>query len=124
MKRVMREFLLVALGGALGASGRFGVNLLAPWSGLGVPWGTLAINVLGSFAMGALFALSAENRPVLLFAGVGVLGGFTTFSAFSIETVRLMQRGDIGTAALYAGLSLMASIGGAFAGYMLARSFA
>lgn len=120
----MREFLLVALGGALGASGRFGVNLLAPWSGAGLPWGTLAINVVGGFAMGVLFALSADNRPVLLFAGVGVLGGFTTFSAFSIETVRLMQRGDVGTAAIYAVLSVIASVGAAFAGFMLARSFA
>jgi len=120
----MREFLLVALGGALGASGRFGVNLLAPWSGAGLPWGTLAINVVGGFAMGVLFALGADNRPVLLFAGVGVLGGFTTFSAFSMETVRLMQRGDIGTAAIYALVSVLASVGAAFAGFMLGRSFA
>lgn len=120
----MREFLLVALGGALGASGRFGVNLLAPWGGVGMPWGTLAVNVVGGFAMGLLFAFAAENRALLLFAGVGVLGGFTTFSAFSMETVRLLQRGDVASAGLYAALSVIASVGAAFAGYMLARSFA
>jgi len=120
----MREFLFVALGGALGASGRFGVHLLAPWTGAGLPWGTLAVNVAGSFAMGVLFSFAADNRPLLLFAGIGVLGGFTTFSAFSMETVRLMQRGDVATAAIYAVLSVIASMGAAFAGFMLARSFA
>ena len=120
----MREFLLVALGGALGACGRFGVNLLAPWSGAGMPWGTLGVNVLGGLVMGGLFALAADNRTLLLFAGVGVLGGFTTFSAFSMETVRLMLRGDVAVAALYAMLSVLLSVGAAFAGYMGARSFA
>jgi len=119
----MREFLLVALGGALGASGRFGVNLLAPWGGVGVPWGTLAVNIAGGLAMGALFSFAADNRPLLLFAGIGVLGGFTTFSAFSMETVRLMLRGDVATAAIYVVLSVIASVSAAFAGYMLARSF-
>jgi fluoride exporter len=120
----MREFFLVALGGALGASGRFGVNLLAPWSGAGVPWGTLAINVIGGAAMGALFAFAADNRPLMLLLGVGVLGGFTTFSAFSIETVRLLQRGDMGTAVTYVALSVTLSIAAAFAGLALARSAA
>lgn len=120
----MREFLLVALGGALGACGRFGVNLLAPWGGHGMPWGTLAVNTAGGFAMGALFAFAAEHRAVLLFGGVGVLGGFTTFSAFSMETVRLMLRGDVALAAVYAALSVALSVGAAFAGYMAARAFA
>jgi fluoride exporter len=120
----MREFLLVALGGALGASGRFGVNLLVPWSGAGVPWATLIVNVIGGAAMGALFAFAAENRPLMLLLGVGVLGGFTTFSAFSIETVRLLQRGDAGTAATYIALSVTLSIAATFAGHALARSIA
>ena len=120
----MREFLLVALGGALGACGRFGVNLLAPWGGAGLPWGTLGVNVLGGLVMGALFALAADNRALLLFGGVGLLGGFTTFSAFSMETVRLIERGDVGLAGLYAALSVLLSVGAAFAGYMAARSFA
>ena len=120
----MREFLLVALGGALGACGRFGVNLLAPWGGQGVPLGTLAVNVLGGLIMGALFATATDNRALLVFGGVGVLGGFTTFSAFSMETVRLMLRGDVALAAIYATLSVLLSVGAAFAGYLGARSFA
>lgn len=120
----MREFLLVALGGALGASGRFGVNLLAPWSGAGVPWGTLAVNTIGGFAMGLLFSVAVDNRPLLLFAGIGVLGGFTTFSAFSMETVRLIERGDATTALLYAAASVIASAGAAYLGFMLTRSVA
>ena len=119
----MREFLLVALGGALGACGRFGVNLLAPWGGAGMPWGTLAVNAIGGLVMGALFATAADNRALLLFGGVGVLGGFTTFSAFSMETVRLMQRGEMALAAIYATLSVLLSVGAALAGYMGARSF-
>lgn len=120
----MRDLLLVALGGALGASGRYGVNQLLPWSGAGVPWATLAANVVGGFAMGVLFALAGDNRAVMLALGVGVLGGFTTFSAFSMETVRLLQRGDAGTAALYVGVSVILSVGAALAGFSLARSVA
>lgn len=120
----MRDLLLVALGGALGAGGRFGVNQLLPWSGEGLPWATLVVNVVGGFAMGALFALAGDNRTVMLALGAGVLGGFTTFSAFSLETVRLLQRGDAGAAALYVGVSVIASIGAAFAGFVLARSVA
>lgn len=120
----MREFLLVAFGGALGAGGRFGVNLLVPWSGAGLPWGTLAVNVGGGLLMGALFAAAADNRTLLLFAGVGVLGGFTTFSAFSMETVRLIQGGEAMLAALYAGLSVILSVAAAFAGYAAAQALA
>ena len=120
----MREFLLVALGGALGAGGRFGVNLLAPWGGAGVPWATLAVNVLGGLLMGALVAAAAENRALLLFGGVGALGGFTTFSAFSMETVRLIQGGEVALAAIYAALSVILSVAAAFAGYTAAQALA
>ena len=119
----MREFLLVALGGALGASGRFGVNLLAPWSGVGMPWATLVVNVVGGAAMGALFAVASENRPLMLLLGVGVLGGFTTFSAFSMETVRLIERGDMGAAGVYVALSVTLSIAATQAAWALTRSF-
>lgn len=120
----MREFLLVALGGALGASGRFAVNLLAPWGGAGMPWGTLAVNVAGGLVMGALVALAGDNRTAMLFGGVGVLGGFTTLSAFSMETVRLIQSGDVALAALYAALSIILSVAAAFAGYISAQALA
>ena len=112
----MREFLLVALGGALGASSRFGVNLIAPWSGAGVPWATLLVNVVGGAAMGALFAFAADNRPLMLLLGVGVLGGFTTFSAFTLDVVLLWQRGEMTKALLYilasVGLSVLAFVAG------------
>jgi fluoride exporter len=121
----MRDFVLVALGGALGASGRYGVSLVAARHlGDALPWATLIVNVAGGFAMGLLAALASGRPPLLLLLGVGVLGGFTTFSAFSIEIVRMMERGAIATAALYAILSVVLSIGAAFAGLLLARSLA
>jgi fluoride exporter len=121
----MREFLLVALGGALGASGRYGVSLFAvrQW-GAGLPWGTLLINVTGGFAMGLLAGLAGERRDLMLLLGVGVLGGFTTFSAFSIEVVRLIDKGQAPVAAGYALASMLLSVGAAFTGLMIARSFA
>jgi CrcB protein len=118
----MRDLLLVALGGALGASGRYGVSLVLPWSGTGLPWATLVVNALGGAAMGAVFAHFAGERLMLLFLGVGVLGGFTTFSAFSMEIVRLVTRGETGTALAYALLSLVVSVGAAFAAWVFVRS--
>jgi CrcB protein len=121
----MRDVLLVALGGALGASGRYGVSL---WSarafGDALPWGTLAVNVAGGFAMGVLAGLAGDRRDLMLLLGVGVLGGFTTFSAFSIEVVRLAERGAASTAALYALASVILSVAAAFAGIMCARALA
>ena len=120
----MREFLLVALGGALGASGRYGVSLLAArqW-GEAVPWGTLIVNVVGGLAMGLLAGFAADKRALLLLLGVGVLGGFTTFSAFSIEIVRMIEKGEAPLAAGYALASVLLSVGAALAGLMIARSF-
>jgi CrcB protein len=121
----MRDVLLVALGGALGASGRYGVSL---WSarafGDALPWGTLAVNVVGGFAMGLLAGFAGERRDLMLLLGVGVLGGFTTFSAFSIEVVRLAERGAGGTAAAYALASVVLSAGAALAGLFCARALA
>lgn len=121
----MRDLLLVALGGALGASGRYGVSL---WSarllGDALPWGTLIANVGGGFAMGLLAGLASERRELVLLLGVGVLGGFTTFSAFSIEIVRMTERGAGAMAAAYALSSVMLCVGGAFAGLLCARALA
>ena len=120
----MREFLLVAVGGALGASGRYGVSLLAlrQW-GSNPVWATLFVNVIGGFAMGLLAGFAADKRALVLLLGVGVLGGFTTFSAFSIEIVRMIDRGATTLAASYALGSVLLSIGAAFSGLMITRSF-
>lgn len=118
--------LHVALGGALGASGRYLTGLaMTRLMGKGFPWGTLAVNVLGSFAMGLIVVVLAHfsaNRfaPLLM---TGVLGGFTTFSAFSLDVATLYERGQIGLAAAYAGASVVISIGALFAGLLVARSF-
>jgi CrcB protein len=91
--------LLVGVGGALGALGRFAVTRYVPAETL--PMGTLAVNVLGSFLLGLVtFAGAGEN--LLLFVGVGACGSFTTFSSFSFETVRLYERGHPWRAALNA----------------------
>ncbi len=123
----MTPLLQVALGGALGASARYLTGLTAArLLGKGFPWGTLTVNILGSFLMGilvvALLHLSANRFAPLLMTGL--LGGFTTFSAFSLDAVTLYERGEITLAALYVLGSVVLSIGALFAGLALARSFA
>lgn len=118
----MMNLLLVALGGALGSVARYGVGFAAArWVGLGFPWGTLVVNVLGGVAMGILTArVGPANETLRLLFGVGLLGGFTTFSTFSIETVRLIEhRPDL--AFLYVAASLVLSIGGCWLGLTLGR---
>jgi fluoride exporter len=118
----MFNVLLVALGGAVGSVLRYGVGVgAARWFGLAFPWGTLIVNVVGGFAMGVLAArFGPEQESVRLALGVGALGGFTTFSAFSLETVRLMEH-QPGLAMLYAAASMILSVGGSWAGLMLGR---
>lgn len=115
-------WLLVALGGAVGSVARYGAGLAAArWLGLAFPWGTLIVNVVGGLAMGLLAARAGpdqEHMRVLL--GVGFLGGFTTFSAFSLETVRLMEH-QPGLAALYAAASVALSVGACWLGFALGR---
>ncbi len=94
----MLNVLLVALGGGLGAAGRFGVSLVMPARSDGWPWATFTINVAGSLMIGVLAGWLAmrggAGEPWRLFLGVGVLGGFTTFSAYSLETMRMIERND------------------------------
>ena len=117
-------FLQVALGGAIGASLRYGLVLSAlRFSAAGFPIGVLTANVIGSFLMG-LFVVYAHHKGYALanlFVMTGILGGFTTFSAFSLEAVTLMERGQMGHAALYVGLSVALSILGLMAGLAIAR---
>ena len=118
----MSQILLVAIGGALGSLARYGVGLAAArWLGLAFPWGTLVVNVAGGLAMGVLFArVGPEQEGLRLLVGVGVLGGFTTFSTFSLETVRLLEHGP-GLGLFYVACSLILSVGACWAGLVLGR---
>ncbi|MBV7408142.1 fluoride efflux transporter CrcB [Maritimibacter sp. DP1N21-5] len=118
---MLQTLLAVAAGGAIGASGRYLVNVTTGrMFGLGFPYGTITVNVLGSFLMGALFVVMARKGGTALapFLMTGVLGGFTTFSAFSLDALTLFERGQGGTAAVYVvlsvALSLLALVVGAF----------
>lgn len=124
----MFHLFLVALGGGLGAAGRHLVNLAALRTfGPGFPAGTLTVNVLGSVAMGLLVGWLAarpegSSNALRLFLATGVLGGFTTFSAFSLDAVSLWERGEAATALLYGGLSVALSIAGLVAGLLAMRT--
>ena len=122
----MKIVLAIALGGALGAVGRHFVgSQLLRLLGSEFPWGTLTVNVVGSMVMGALvelMALKIQVSPeVRAFLTVGLLGGFTTFSAFSLDVVVLWGRGAAGLALAYVLVSLIASVGGLFVGLWLVR---
>jgi CrcB protein len=122
--------LYVALGGAIGAVGRYGVVTMvgqyAHASGSNFPFGTMVVNILGSFMLGALVELSAlvwspspEIRAMLV---VGMLGAFTTFSTFSLDLVTLMNRGHWGQAALYTGLSVALSVLALYMGIQIMKA--
>jgi len=124
----VQSFLLVFLGGGLGAALRHGVNLIsARWFGTAFPWHTLFENVSGSLVMGLLagyFAMKGDaSQHWRLFLTTGILGGYTTFSAFSLDAVLLYERGETGLAALYVLASVALAIGGLFAGLALVRQF-
>ncbi|MFZ1773415.1 MAG: fluoride efflux transporter CrcB [Rhizobiaceae bacterium] len=121
----MYHVLLIALGGAIGASLRHGVNLGAlRWFGPGFPAGTMTVNIFGSLAMGLLagyLAARSGSQELRLFAATGILGGFTTFSAFSLDFALLWERGDLNGAAFYALGSVGLSLAAIFAGLFMAR---
>lgn len=122
-------YLVVFLGGGLGAALRHGVNLaIARLIGTAFPYGTLLINITGSFIMGvvaAYFAFKGDaSQHWRLFLTTGILGGYTTFSAFSLDAALLYERGEMGMAALYVIASVTISIIGLFAGLALVRNFA
>jgi CrcB protein len=118
----MTQVLWVALGGALGTLARYGVSVAAArWLGAGFPWGTLVVNMIGGLAMGMLAArVGPEQTMLRLTLGVGFLGGFTTFSAFSLETVRLMQQ-QASTGLVYIAASILLSVGACWVGLWLGR---
>ena len=124
----MTRFLLVAIGGGLGAMARYGLGLavgrLAP--GAAWPWPTLTANVAGGLQMGLLVGwlalkAGAGQESIRLFAAVGVLGGFTTFSAFSLEAALMIERREIVSAFVYAAGSVVLAIAALFVGLMIAR---
>ena len=122
---MMPTLLQVALGGAIGASLRWAVGLTFLGQGWqGFPLAVLVVNVLGSFIMGVCFVVLSERElmHVAPFLMVGVLGGFTTFSAFSLETLVLIERGDWGMALGYVALSVALSVGGLVAGVAMTRA--
>jgi fluoride exporter len=107
-----RLYALVALGGALGSMARYAAQSAAQLRlGEGFPYGTMAVNLLGAALMGLLVgALGGKASPTALFLGTGVLGGFTTYSAFNQEVLNLAVRGEAGKAALYAGGTLVGAL--------------
>jgi fluoride exporter len=122
-------YLIVFFGGGLGAALRHGMNIAAARTlGTAFPYGTLIINVTGSIIMGLIagyFAFKGgASQHWRLFFTTGILGGYTTFSAFSLDAALLYERGELWASALYVVLSVVLSIIGLFAGLYVIRQFA
>lgn len=120
----MNAYLLVGLGGAVGSMARYGVGRLVPITGF--PVATLIVNVVGSMLMGVLVAVLSRitvdwGHEARLLLAVGVLGGFTTFSAFSLDVVTLIERGQWGVASGYVVLSVVGSVAALMGGLWIAR---
>ena len=120
-------FLLVFIGGGIGSALRHGSALVAArWFGTGLPYGTLFVNIFGSFVMGLIteyLALkSGLPQPVRLFLTTGIIGGFTTFSTFSLDTAVLWERGQSLATLAYVLGSVVVSIGALFAGLAVVRT--
>ena len=125
MPIMFSTLLQVALGGAIGASARYltsvgAMRLMGP----GFPWGTLTVNVVGSFLMGVLVVVLAHKGGMKAapFLMTGILGGFTTFSAFSLDAFTLYERGQTGGALAYVAASVVLSIAAIVAGVLVARA--
>jgi CrcB protein len=124
----MGPYLIIFAGAGLGGMARHAVNMAAARLGYAFPWGTLAVNVVGSFLMGVLVAWFALRtgvpQHVKLFLTTGVLGGFTTFSAFSLDAALMWERGALAELALYVGASVILAVVGLFAGMAAVRLLA
>jgi CrcB protein len=123
-------YVWVALGGALGSVARYASSgVAARWLGVGFPYGTLFVNVTGSYAIGVLGTLALASGRALAttdaraFLIVGILGGFTTFSSFSLETLTLARSGNLGGAAANILLSLVLCLAAVWLGYTSATAF-
>lgn len=123
----MQAYLLVAVGAAIGGVARYAVSSLIGrmWTG-SFPLATLTVNIVGSLLMGLLVGALARFMPAWqaearLFAAVGVLGGFTTFSSFSLDTIVLIERGELPLAILYVALSVVVCVIGLYLGLLITR---
>ena len=118
---MLKNLLLVGFGGGLGSILRYVSSLLITTKIF--PYATLAVNITGSFIIGMVFALSIKDAAITnnwkLFLATGICGGFTTFSAFSLENMGLLQSGKYGLAFTYIGLSIVLGIAATFLGYFL-----
>lgn len=112
----MMTLFQVALGGAIGSVLRYGTV-----AAIGAPWGTLVVNVLGSFVMGVFYILLTARAGLSPLLMAGILGGFTTFSAFSLDTLKLWQAGQVLPALAYVGASMILSLGAVAIGAALAK---
>jgi fluoride exporter len=125
----MPNLILVMFGGAIGSAARYlvGRGTTALW-GIGYPWGTLTVNLVGGFLMGLLVAIFARtghaNEPLHVLLAIGVLGGFTTFSSFSLDTVNMIERGDMLMALGYVLASVIGSVLALFAALWIVRAVA
>lgn len=121
----MQSYLLIALGGGIGAIGRHGLGQLTLRAfGPGFPYGTMAANIIGGLLMGLLagwLATKDGGQNLRLFLGVGLLGGFTTFSAFSLDAWLMLERGRYGAFAAYVGGSVTLAIAALAVGLLIAR---
>jgi CrcB protein len=125
-EQTMKMILFIAAGGAMGALGRYFVVIQAGhWLGFSFPYGTLIVNILGSFILGSLteimalsWSVSQETRAFLV---VGLLGAFTTFSTFSLDVVYLFERGETASAAVYIAASVVLTIAAFMLGLRLFR---
>lgn len=121
----MTELLYVILGGAVGSGLRYGIGILLP-VGTGIPWATLTVNLVGSFLLGALTGANHDSesvrRSMLMFLGPGLCGGFTTYSAFAVETTLLLERHDHTAVFAYVLLTVFGGILMAFLGFTIVRS--
>ena len=119
---------VIAAGGALGAVARYVAGELWPHAAQGIPWATLGVNVIGSFLLGLLMFCVTEvwppRRYVRPFLGVGVLGGFTTFSTYALETRTLLAHGRVGSALAYLVGTLVLALGAVVAGALVGRAVA
>ena len=125
----MNNTLFVMAGGAIGAAGRYHIGrLMLHYAGPGFPYGTFAVNILGGLLMGVLVGVLARSdiagEPWRLLIGVGMLGGFTTFSAFTLEMANMIERGNLFLALGYAFLSVTGALIALFGGLYAVRALA